>query len=220
MPFLFFATLSAQKIPVIKGRVNPRLPQIEIRLIDSDGDANHEQDIDRIEVWRGANLLQAIDYTDSETPLFLGQNKITFQDMDCDGNKDLLISLFTGAHGDTWYDLYLYKPKTGAFEKYPPFSEESFKSVDCKTKTVRTYVNDGAAGCAYTAGVYRWRNGELEPVRIESQEFYPDFKSFIRRISTFPKGEEEDRRFMFEENGDCHRPTPKNLKPTPPVPSR
>jgi hypothetical protein len=174
--------------------------------------------IDRVEIRQAGKLIQSIEYSEDDAPVLVyPKNALRLEDIDCDGNKDILIALTTGVHGDTWYDLYRYQPRTKSFVKYPPFADESFKSVDCRNRTIRTYVNSGAAGCEYTAGVYRWDKGELKSVRIESQEYYPDSKSFIRRIATFPNREEEERRFIFGESGDCHRPTPKNLKPVQPV---
>jgi hypothetical protein len=169
------------------------------------------RDVDSIEIHSGSDLMQTIRYTDKENqPRFnadLGL-PVTLQDIDCDGYKDLLVSEAPGVHGDAAMYLYRFNVAQGRFVEYPAFHDLfAFKSVSCKTKTLKTYSNDGAAGCDYTSGTYRWVNGKLLPVRIEQQESSSiSSRNFILTIRRW-NGTKELASIRRTISGrDCHAP--------------
>lgn len=88
---------------------------------------------------------------------------------------------------------------------YPAFSGLPFESVNCRRKTVKTYLNSGAAGCVYTAAEYRWSGKKLEPVRVEKQDLNGEsMEDFKRTIETWPNGRRKLQTKIVPAN-DCHR---------------
>jgi hypothetical protein len=164
-----------------------------------------------IEVWNRGTKVQTISFEgNSELPTTpKGKKPIRFEDVDCDGFKDLLVHMTQGVHGDSWYELFRYRPESERFARYPKFAEKAFEKVDCKKKTVTTYVNSGAAGCDYGSGTYRWQDGELVPVRLETQETTSVTNVAIRSIETWVDGKHSvKRRRIIGEN--CHLPEPRD----------
>jgi hypothetical protein len=130
------------------------------------------------------------------------------QDVDCDGYKDLLISETPGIHGDAVMHLYRFDLAQQGFVEYPKFAKLfAFKSVDCRTKTIKTYSNDGDAGCAYSSGTYQWIHGELLPVRIEEQENLPlGSDRFVRFIHRWNGMKQLPTIKRLISDADCHTP--------------
>jgi len=204
---LAFACIAAAQSSSIDGIVHPSLPPFEflVHYENTEGVfAEGFEGIDRIEVRSGGRHIQTIGFEGEDPPLITASwgEAVSLQDVDCDGYKDLLVRANVGAHGDAWYHLYRFNPKRGAFEEYLEFSSLPFKSVDCSDKVVKTYVNSGAAGCAYESGTYRWVDGELLPVRIESQEAAD--RGFTRTVRSWSDGKETVTKQSIGK-GDCHR---------------
>src|SRR5205085_2827784 len=110
------------------------------------------------------------------------QNAVRFQDIDCDGYRDILIQKTIGTSANTWYYLFRFHLNTGRFVEYERFAKISFVSVNCKDKTVKAYAQQGQAGCAYESDGYQWVQGELKRIRRESQVY--DDGEFVRTIRT------------------------------------
>jgi len=190
------------------GIVHPSLPDFEFRVHvndKKDGLTKGFQAIDRIEVRSAGRPVQTIRFAGEDTPTFRGPWKeaVSLQDVDCDGYKDLLVQISVGVHGDAWYHLYRFNQARGLFVEYPRFSSLPLEKIDCRNKLITTYVNSGAAGCVYESGTYRWVDGELLPVRIESQEIAND-GGFTRVVSSWSNGKDTILKQRVD-GDDCHR---------------
>jgi hypothetical protein len=190
------------------GIVHSSLPPFEFSVhVDDkkDGSTDGFHALDRIEVRSAERPVQTIQFVGEDTPTFRGPWKeaVSLQDVDCDGYKDLLVQMSVGIHGDAWYHLYRFNQARGQFVEYPRFSSLPLKKIDCRRKLITTYVNSGAAGCVYESGTYRWANGELLPMRIESQEIADD-RGFMRTVSSWSHGKEAIRKRRID-GDDCHR---------------
>ena len=202
------ACVAAAQSNRFTGIVHPSLPPFEFRVhIDDKKDGMTEgfHVIDRIEVRTAERPVQTIRFAGEEPPTFRGpwREVVSLRDVDCDGYKDLLVQMSVGVHGDAWYHLYRFNQARSLFVEYPRFSSLPLEKIDCRNKLVTTYVNSGAAGCAYESGTYRWVDGELLPVRIESQEIASD-GGFTRVVSTWSNGKETIVKQRVDED-DCHR---------------
>lgn len=188
----------------LTGVVNPSLPRFQLLVHQTRVDGVDGKQILQVDVRSAGKLIQTIRYSDEdEAPTgFAPGPEVRFEDVDCDGYKDLLVAKLVGRSGDSWYYLYRFSPKERKFVEYAAFSDLAYDGVNCRTKIVKTYVNSGAAGCSYEAGQYRWIEGVLLPVRIESQDLSRD--AFVRTIRTYKNGEPtvvSERKLSFE---DCH----------------
>ncbi|MGA2167755.1 MAG: hypothetical protein ABSG62_06045 [Terracidiphilus sp.] len=188
-----------------RSRLSPSIlfPITEANTEESSG----AKRITSIDIHSAKKLVQTIRFEDDEdAPIdFAPGNLVTLKDVACDGYKDLLVRNLVGVHGDAWHHLYRFDPAKRQFVEYAPFIELAYKGVDCRTKVVKTYVNSGAAGCIYEAGWYQRVNGELFPVRIESQD-EDDNSSFLRTIRVWRNG----KAIVLSTNSipadDCHEP--------------
>lgn len=187
--------------------IHPSLPPFEFRVHVDDKQqalANGFSAIDSIGIESAGKPLQTLSFSGDDVPIINGpwRNAISLRDVDCDGYKDLLVRLTIGIHGDSWYHLYRFNQTSHLFVEYPRFSTLPLQKVDCRINLLTTYVNSGAAGCVYESGKYRWVDGELFPVRIESQEIADG--GFNRIIRSWTKGKEVDIKQHIE-GDDCHR---------------
>lgn len=192
----------------IAGVVHPSLPQFDFAIYEIGNENNDAKRITSIEVRSVGKLVQTIRYEDNENaPIdYAAGDIITLEDVDCDGYKDLLVRSSVGVHGNAWFILYLFDPSKHQFIEYAPFADLPYVSVSCRTGMVKTYVNSGAAGCAYQAGLYHWVNHVLLPVRIESQELVGWGSPFRRTIRVW----RNDKEIVLSEKSipadDCHAP--------------
>lgn len=172
------------------GSVHPSLAPFEIVVHSESMEANWFSRILSLEITTGGRHVQSIRYSGEEKPTVPVISEAVFlADVNCDGFKDLLVQYAVNNHGDAWYHLYLFEPSKGIFVSYPPFSKLPFKTVNCQSKIVRTYINEGAAGCIYTSADYRWSGKRLLPVRIETQILSDDTtEKFIRTVESWRAG--------------------------------
>jgi hypothetical protein len=186
------------------GIVRDSLPRFDFTI--NEAEAAGAERINSIEVYSAKKLLQTIRFEDDENaPIdFASGDLVTLEDVDCNGYKDLLVRSMVGVHGDAWYHLYRFDPAKNLFIEYVPFTDLAYTGVNCHTGIVSTYVNSGAAGCIYEAGSYHWVNGELLPVRMESQDG-GDNGSFRRTVRVWPNGKEVVLSSKSIPADDCHR---------------
>jgi hypothetical protein len=204
---LAFSLVAAAQSDRFEGIVHPSLPLFEFRVhLENNAGAlaGGFQAIDRIEVRSAGRRTQTIRFADDTAPAFRGpwRDVVYLEDVDCDGYKDLLVRTTMGIHGDAWYRLYRFDQVRDVFVEYPRFSKLPLKRVDCPNKSITTYVNSGAAGCEYESAVYRWVNGELQPVRVESQEV-AEGGGFTRTVRTWDQGKETAVKQRVSPD-DCH----------------
>jgi len=194
------------------GSINPRLPAVTITTQyekSRDVDVEMAKTISSIQIHFRNNIVQTIAYKqdDESQPVFHrypNDHPVELKDVDCDGYKDLLVRLSEGIHGETWYHLYRYEPGKRSFVEYLKFTELPLVSVNYKSKTVKTSVNSGAAGCVYSAATYHWVRGELVPLRDEEQWPGKD-DNYTRIITDSTKG----KAVVTQRNvsgKDCHIP--------------
>ena len=188
----------------LTGVVNPKLPRYQILVHEAGSDDDAGRQISQIDIRSGGKLIQTIRYSDDdEAPVGLAPGPdVRLEDVDCDGYNDLLVAKLVGRSGDSWYYLYRFSLKEQKFVEYSSFSELAYDGVNCSTKIVKTYVNSGAAGCRYEAGQYRWIEGALVPIRIESQDSNGD--GFVRTVRVYKGGKPtvvSEQKLSFE---NCH----------------
>jgi len=190
------------------GIVHESLPRFYFSIHEANTEeSNGAKRITSIKIRSERKLVQIIRFEDDDdAPIdFAPGDLVTLEDVDCDGYKDLLVRNFVGVHGDAWYHLYRFDPAKRQFVEYGPFIDLAYTGVDCRTKVVKTYENNGAAGCIYEAGWYRWINGELLPVRVESQDGGVN-GSFLRTITVWPDGNAIVLSTQAVPLDDCHVP--------------
>ena len=81
-------------------------------------------------------------------------------DVNFDGYKDVIVlNTFAGAHGNTWYDCWLWDDATSSFMASKSFSEICNPSLDPENKRI---YSTGGSGAAYWGGnIYKFINGEF-----------------------------------------------------------
>lgn len=81
-------------------------------------------------------------------------------DVNFDGYKDVIIlNIFGGAHGNTWYDCWLWDNKTSEFVASESFSDICNPAIDHDNKCI---YSAGGSGAAYWGGsIYKFINGEF-----------------------------------------------------------
>lgn len=81
-------------------------------------------------------------------------------DVNFDGYKDVIIlNDFSGAHGNTWYDCWLWDPKTSSFVKSESFSEICNPSLNPDNKCI---YSTGGSGAAFWGGsIYQYIDGQF-----------------------------------------------------------
>jgi hypothetical protein len=205
---LALLSVSAAQSSRVVGIIHRSLPPFEFLVYfdnNRGGLAEGAEPIDHIEVRSAGRHIQTIHFAPQDAPIVDGRwvEALSLRDVDCDGYKDLLVRKAAGIHGDDWYYLYRFNRARGVFVAYPRFSSLPLKNVNCGANIVTTYVNSGAAGCAYESGTYHWVDGELLPMRIESQEVTDG--GFIRTIRSWSTGTETVVKQIVDAH-DCHRP--------------
>jgi hypothetical protein len=92
-------------------------------------------------------------------------------DVNFDGYKDVIIlNTFAGAHGNTWYDCWLWDTKTSSFVTAPSFAEICNPALDREKKCI---YSAGGSGAAYWGGsIYQFIDGEF--VKTNELDTYGD----------------------------------------------
>jgi hypothetical protein len=190
----------------IKERARPDLPELTITVetIDSGGAADRFVAVQAIKIHQNQQLIEAISFDDDLPVTAKNVNPVAFEDFDCDGYRDIALTISTGNHGDFWKQLFRFDPKRQKFVLVKGFDQYPSPQPDCKLKLLHTYVNSGFAGCMYERGVYRWVGRRLDPVERESQMAAPQPRAgFIRTIDTWEQGR-KTRRVVRIPKQDCH----------------
>jgi hypothetical protein len=93
-------------------------------------------------------------------------------DMNFDGYRDVIVLRdFFGAHGNTWYDCWLWEDGLSAFSHCPSFAEICNPSIDRENR--RIYSTGGSGASVNAWEIYRFINGEyVVSNRLRSEGFY------------------------------------------------
>jgi hypothetical protein len=164
-----------------------------------------------ITVYEGKQLVQTISFASDPIVSRKDQNPLALEDEDCDGYRDLEVTITGGVHGDWWERLFRFDPKLQKFVEVKGFEQYPSPEPECKLGILHTYVNTGAAGCTYEKGTYRWREGKLEPVVKEAQDV-PHVEArkisfYVRTIDRWREGH-HSRRIIKIPVDDCHADSP------------
>ena len=199
------ACLAGSKTFRLSGSVHPgRAPFKIVVHAEPNGESGFNE-ILSVEITSGGRHVQSIVYKGEEKPtVSVLSQAVVLADINCDGFKDLLVQYQGNNHGNAWYHLYLFEPAKGIFVSYDPFSELPFRKANCHSKTITTYVNEGAAGCEYTSGEYRWSGKTLIPIRMETQANDGNTDEFIRTVETWMAGKRRVDTKKISGN-DCHK---------------
>ncbi len=81
-------------------------------------------------------------------------------DVNFDGYKDVIIlNDFSGAHGNTWYNCWLWDPKTSSFVESKSFAKICNPALDSKNKCI---YSAGGSGAEFWGGsIYKYIDGEF-----------------------------------------------------------
>lgn len=82
-------------------------------------------------------------------------------DVNFDGYKDVIIlNSFAGAHNNTWYNCWLWDPKTSSFVESESFSKICNPALDPKNKCI---YSAGGSGAEFWGGtIYKYIDGKFE----------------------------------------------------------
>ncbi len=81
-------------------------------------------------------------------------------DVNFDGYKDMIIlNNFSGAHGNTWYDCWLWNPETSSFVKSESFADICNPALDPKKKCIYSTGGSGASNQEWD--IYQFIDGEF-----------------------------------------------------------
>jgi len=97
-------------------------------------------------------------------------------DVNFDGYKHVIIlNMFGGAHGNTWYDCWLWDEKTSSFVKSDSFSEICNPAIDREKKCI---YSAGGSSAAYWGGrIYKFIDGEF----VVTNELDTDWDGLVER---------------------------------------
>ena len=71
----------------------------------------------------------------------------------------IILNTFAGAHGNTWYDCWLWDPTTSSFAVSESFADICNPALDPEKKCI---YSAGGSGAAYWGGnIYRFIDGEF-----------------------------------------------------------
>jgi hypothetical protein len=92
-------------------------------------------------------------------------------DVNFDGYKDVIILKdFGGAHGNTWYDCWLWNPNTSSFEKSESFADICNPALDLENKCI--YSTGGSGASSKEWDIYQFKDGEF--VITNSMSYYEE----------------------------------------------
>ena len=93
-----------------------------------------------------------------------------------DGYKDVIIlNTYAGAHGNTWYDCWLWDDATSSFMASKSFSEICNPSLDPENECI---YSTGGSGAAYWGGnIYKFINGKF----VLTNELYTGWEGLVER---------------------------------------
>lgn len=194
----------------LRGRAHADLPVLTItaKTRPPQSEANGFLEVTAITIREGDRVVQTISFRDELPTTREGLNPISFEDIDCDGYRDIVVTQTVGVHGDTWERLFRFDPTIKKFVEVKGFEQYPSPEADCKRKILHTYVESGAAGCIYERGTYHWVAGKLEPLEKESQEASTDGRdAFVRTVDRWREGH-HSRRIIKIPVDDCHADSP------------
>lgn len=97
-------------------------------------------------------------------------------DVNFDGYKDVIIlNNFAGAHGNTWYDCWLWDVKTSSFVVSDSFAQICNPSLDPDNQSI---YSTGGSGAAYWGGsIYKYIDGEF----VITNDLYTDWGGLVEK---------------------------------------
>lgn len=97
-------------------------------------------------------------------------------DVNFDGYKDVIIlNHFGGAHGNTWYDCWLWDSATSDFVASESFSDICNPAIDHDNKCI---YSAGGSGAAYWGGqIYKFIDGEF----VLTNDLYTDWDGLVEK---------------------------------------
>lgn len=119
-------------------------------------------------VYQDNKLVQTLNVcTEEPVPRESNVGSIDTADYNFDGYPDLALKV-SALNKNEKFCIWLFDPKTRRYVPSPELSQMTNLRPDPKDQTVYSYTNEACMRC-YEKRVYRWSNGQLAPVRVESQ---------------------------------------------------
>ena len=98
-------------------------------------------------------------------------------DVNFDGYKDVIIlNNFSGVHGNTWYNCWLWDAESSAFVESKTFGEICNPALDAEKQCI---YSAGGSGAAYWGGrIYKFIDGEF----VLTNELYTDWDDLVETM--------------------------------------
>ena len=101
-------------------------------------------------------------------------------DVNFDGYKDVIIlNDFGGAHGNTWYNCWLWNPETSSFVEAKPFTDICNPALDPEKKCI--YSTGGSGASNHRWDIYQFIDGKFVVTNRLSYEMTNDGYHFIEQ---------------------------------------
>lgn len=128
-----------------------------------------------------------VDFTDGSTQelqtvldkSIYDPTKLIVDDYNFDGYQDIAFPANYNTH-NILYQLWLYNPESGSFEKYDSFSNYYGPTIDAENKQIKTFCQNDADSTS--SGVYEWRDGELFCLELKTVTKDEDGKEIVTHL--------------------------------------
>jgi hypothetical protein len=112
---------------------------------------------------------------------------IDVADYNFDNRMDIAFLSGRGAY-HSWYQIYIYNPKSKNFDYHAELSELPDIVIDTETRTIRSHGKSGHAGLLFDDKELKWENGRFALIRRDRTDYNGDSDMYIRTTRTLRDG--------------------------------
>ena len=196
-------------------QIDPKLPEFKFVVHEQNelgpgiSMTQKVRQIMAIDIWIGDKHTDRINFGGS--PELLGNEPaVSFEDVNCDGYKDLLVHSQSTGYVDLTvrYVWYLYDSEAARFgprnfQKPIPFLRFVPKpTINCEDKTVSGIVVEPKDECVYEKFTYHWVGDNLLPLQTENQK--RSGKSYVRTTEDWSSGKKTTQKQTIPAD-NCHQ---------------